>query len=145
MTLKTFIRDGHEGTGHMAGVSNAGELVITGFGSISGINTKFNIINLTNTAFNFFIPMSTQNFIITSVLLNTPAAATNIDIYEASSATSTTIDKELLSVNTSSKGFIPIILPIGGFIPVTEGEFLNSKTDNATVNMTIIGFYRPIN
>jgi hypothetical protein len=99
-------------------------------------------MNSTNTAFNFFIPKSEFDLHITSILFDTPAQGAVIDIYEASSTTSTTIVKQILKITLSSKGFFPIIFPFGGFIPIAEGAFLNAKTDTATVNMTIIAHYR---
>ena len=140
MTLKTFIRDG-TGSGHLAGVTHANELIVSGIGDNESV---FNSMNVADIAFNFFIPLSTKNFFITSVLATTPAAATNIDIYEATSTTSTTISKQLLKIGTSSKTFIPITLPFGGFLKVREGFFVNAKTDNATVDLTIIGYYKDI-
>lgn len=140
MTLKTLIRDGR-GTGNLAEISPVGELIVSGF----GINTtKFNALNVANTAFNFYIPESGQNFIITAIIYNTPAGSSTVDVYEASSITSTTINKQIFRIVTTGATFAPLILSLGGFIPVTEGEFLNSKTDNPTVNMTIVGFYKPI-
>ena len=138
MTLKALIKDG-SGAGNLAGVSIGNELIVGGVGDNI---TVFKAMNVTGTAFKFFNPISDAVLFITSILLSTPAAATNIDIYEASSATSTVIDKEIISINTSSKQFIIIPFPFGGFPSVTQGEFLNAKTDNATVNMTIIGYYR---
>lgn len=40
--------------------------------------------------------------------------------------------------------FVPILLPFGGFIKITEGSYLNAKVSVQPSNMTIIGFYRPI-
>lgn len=140
MTARITIRDG-TGTGHIAKVTRANELIVSGIGDC--INT-FWAMSIANQAYNFFIPKIGFNFRITSILFSTPASATTIDIYEASSVASLTIDKQILKVDISSKGFYPVNFPFGGFVPVAEGTFLNAKTDNTTVNMTIIGFYRPI-
>lgn len=140
MTLKTFIKDG-TGSGHLVRVTHASELIVSGIGDNESV---FKSMDTANTAFNFFIPKSKENFFITSVLITTPAASTNTDIYEATSVTSTTINKQLLRIGTSSRGFIPINLPFGGFLKVNEGFFVNAKTDNTTVDLTIIGYYREI-
>jgi hypothetical protein len=140
MTLKTFIRDGC-GSGHLVGISHAGELIVSGFGTNQ---TKFNALNVANTAFNFFIPLSGQNFVITSVIYNAPAGTSTVDIYEASSATSTTIVTQIFRIVTVGATFVPLIFSFGGFIPISEGSFLNAKTDNTTINMTIVGFYKII-
>lgn len=140
MTLKIQISDGYEGTRQLSGVSSAGELVVKGFGETQ---SKYNAMSSINTAYNFFIPKSSQNFIITTILFSGPGNA-SIDIYEAPSAISTTIDKQITHIEILEKAFYPINFPFGGFPTVTEGEFLNAKTDAATVYMTIFGHYRPV-
>lgn len=139
MTLKAQIRDG-TGTAHLATVSHANELIIDGF---PGATPIFKTINVINTAFNFFIPISGQNFVITSIIFDVGAASV-IDVYEASSATSIVIDKQIFQFSLLKDTFVPLILPFGGFIKVTEGEFLNAKVSVQPVGMTIIGFYKPI-
>ena len=139
MTLKTNIKDG-KGTNNLAGVTSVGELVVTGYGDNI---TSFLNMNVNNTAFNFFPPLSGHVFIITSILFNAQKAPVTIDIYQAASATTTTIDLELIQIVAQTIGFVPITFPFGGFIPVTEGEFLNAKNNNQPVSMTIVGFYKP--
>ncbi|MCZ7404285.1 MAG: hypothetical protein O8C67_05050 [Candidatus Methanoperedens sp.] len=144
MTLKTAIRDGHNGTGSLAGVTDIGELVVGGFAN-ENILTTFNAMNAANTSFNFYPPSSNMRFVITTIFFDTPAPATNIVIYEADTSITTTPNKIILTISISGKNFFPITFPFGGFPTVTSGEFLNAKTDNATVNMTIMGYYVPIN
>lgn len=142
MTLKTAIRDG-SGFSHLAGVTNANELLVAGFGDNQ---TRFVLLNANTTAFNFFSPKSGQNFYITSILFNIGGGATTMNIYESISptATITATDKELIRIVTATTGFIPITLPFGGFIKVTEGMFLNAQTTSQPNSMTIIGFYKPV-
>lgn len=142
MTLKSTIKDGHNGNNATVGVTEIGELIVNGYAK-DDLLTAFNSLTVINTAFNFFIPLSGQEFVITSIFFDTPAAATNIDIYESSSVISIVVDKTILHISTSGKNFFPITFPFGGFPTVTEGKFLNAKTDNATVNMTIMGYYAP--
>lgn len=138
MTLKTFIRDGR-GSGHTAQVTHSNELVVTGAGETE---TKFFSMASANTAYNFFIAKPGFSFEITAILFSAPTGATILDIYESSSPTSTTIDKQLVRFDTAAKAFYPISFSLGGFIRVTENTYLNAKTDNATVPMTIVGFYK---
>ena len=140
MTLKIQVSDGYEGTRHLAGVSHAGEFVVKGFGESE---IAYKSITVINTAYNFFIPKPGQNFVMTSVIFDVGAAAT-VDLYESSSATSTTIDKQIFKFSLLKDTFTPIILPFGGFIKITEGKFLNAKTDVQPVGMTVVGFYRPV-
>ncbi len=141
MTLKIFIRDG-SGSGHLAAVTHANELIVVG--STEDNKSKFQSLNVANTAFNFFTPKPGFNFMITSVLTSTPGGGATVDIYEATSSTSTTISKQILRLNLIEETFIPINFSFGGFLPITEGFYLNAKTNTATANITIIGFYRKI-
>lgn len=140
MTLKVFIRDG-QGTGLLGKVLATGEIVV---GTIGDNIVVFNTLNVIDTAFNFFIPLSGFNFFITSVLTSTPGGTSNIDIYEASSPTTITIDKQLVRIGASGKQFIPINFSFGGFIKASAGSFINAKTDNQPVDLTIIGYYASI-
>ncbi len=140
MTLKTSIKDGR-GTGNLTMVNNAGELIISGFGNNL---SQFVLLNVNNQAFNFFHPRSGYNFMITSILFNVGGGATTMEIFEATSATSTTVSKQLINIVTATAGFFPINFSIGGFLQVTEGFFVNVTTTSQPNNMTIIGFYRPI-
>lgn len=139
MTLKTALKDG-TGTGNLATVSTAGELVITGFGTVQ---TKFQILNSAAVGFNFFPPQSGYEFVITAILLDMTVAAT-VTIYEASSATTLNVDKTILTASLIKNAFQAIMLPFGGFIPITVGEFLNVKIDLQPISATIMGFYRPV-
>jgi hypothetical protein len=142
MPLKTVIRDGYNGTGHLAGVSNAGELTIGGF---PGVTPSFQYVDTINTAFNFFPPKSGHNLIITAIILSSNGSPI-INIYEASSDTSTTPDKTLITINLTGVGSGVYIMPFpfGGFLQVTEGEFVNVTITAATIRMTLVGFYRPV-
>lgn len=140
MTLKTLIRDG-QGTGNIAGVSDNGELLVKGFGNIQ---SELATLNSTTTGFNFFTPLSQQNFVITTVIFDLGAVASTITIYEASSLTTLNSDRDIFTASLSKNQFTVITLPFGGFIPITEGEFLNAKVSAQPVNVTIAGFYRHV-
>lgn len=139
MTLKTTIRDGHEGTSNLAGVTSIGELLVRGFGTVQ---TSFVTINSILTGFNLFLPKPSQVFIITGIILDMTAAA-GVTIYEASSATTLTVDKTIFTASLIKNSFQAIMLPFGSFIPVTLGEFLNAKADAQPLNVTAIGYYIP--
>lgn len=141
MSVKILIRDG-TGSGHLAEVTHANELIVVG--STEDNQSQFQSLNVINTAFNFFPPKPGFRFIVTSVLLNTPGGGATVDIYEAISATSTTISKQILKLTLDTRVFSIINLPFGGFLPISESFYLNAKTDTATVNMTIIGYYRKV-
>jgi len=139
MTLKTTIRDG-TGTGNLAKVSSAGELVITGVGNNI---TAFRTITPVNTPINFFSPIPDQEFFITSILTSGPDN-TNVNIFEASSPTSNTTERLIYTISFTTSTFIPIVFPFGGFLRINEGSFINARTDKVVTTMTIIGYYRSV-
>jgi hypothetical protein len=148
MPTKSLIIDGTYGTGQTAGVSSAGEVLVVGIGTLK-TQSAFNSLNVINAAFNFFGPIAGQQFIITSIVITGSGAMTpTIQIYEASSSSTAVIDKLLLKLVTVSSVQTPLTfvysLPFGGFLQVSEGEYLNAQTDTATVNINIIGYYQPI-
>lgn len=140
MPAKVVIMDG-TGTGQFAGVTPVGELLVAGFGTMLN-KSSFKIMDDANAAFNFFIPIAGQQLIITSIILDGPAGAT-ISIYEAASTSTVTIDKLVYKIDLRVASNLTIPFSFGGFLPVSEGEYLNAFTDTTTVNMTIIGYYHP--
>lgn len=137
MSLKVLIKDG-AGSGHTAQVTHSNELVVTGTGETQ---SKFQIINSTTVGFNYFPPLSDQIFVITTIIIDMTAAA-SIVIYEASDATTLTVDKTIFTAALAKNAFQAITLPFGGFIPITQGKYLNTKSDVQPVSVTIIGFYK---
>jgi len=141
MSAKVVIMDGAFGTGQYAGVTPVGEVLVAGFGNLLN-RSIFQTMTAINTAVNFFGPIAGQQFVITSIVLDGPNAAT-VSIYEAASTSTITIDKLTFKINFRGASNQVINLPFGGFLPVSEGEYLNAFTDTATVNMSIIGYYSP--
>jgi hypothetical protein len=141
MSLKSAIKDG-KGKGYLTRVSVAGELTIGGY---SNSTSTFQYIDTTATAWNFYGPKAGYNFIITAIILSS-SGSPNINIFEASSTTSTVVDRMLLNINLTGVGAGVYILPFpfGGFLSVTEGEFVNVTISTTTIRMTILGYYRPI-
>ena len=140
MPAKVVIMDGARGTGQYAGVTPIGELLVAGFGNL--INRSiFQSMADANTAFNFFGPIAGEQFVITSIILDGPNAAT-VSIYEASSTSTITIDKLLFKINFRGASNQVVNFSFGGFLAVSEGEYVNALTDGATVNMSIVGYYQ---
>lgn len=139
MPSKNQIQDGR-GSNQLAGVTPLGELLVAGFGTLSNIS-KFNAMT-SGAAFNFFGPIAGQMFIITSIVFTGPINAI-VKVFEASSASSVTIDKLLFQLNLGAATQMSVNFPFGGFIGVSEGEYVNANTDTSTVNMNIIGYYHP--
>lgn len=139
MSAKVVIMDGAKGTGQYAGVTPIGELLVAGFGNLIN-QSKFNSLTDANTPLNFFGPIAGQQLVITSIILDGPNGAT-ISIYEASSTSTLTIDRLVYKIDIRTATNLVIPFSFGGFLSVSEGEYLNAFTDTATVNMTIIGYY----
>ena len=138
MSLKSTIKDGR-GSSNQAGVSTAGELIVRGIGDNQSNNQS---LAVNGQAYNFFPPLPGQTFVITTIIFSVKAG-TVLTIFSAPTATSVVQDILLLSTNILNATTQSITFSFGGFLPVGEGEFLNATTDNATSQMTIVGFYRP--
>jgi len=103
---------------------------------------QFQAIDAADTAFNFFTPRAGEQFVITGILLNTNkdvgVNGAIFDLYESSSASSTTIDKQLARLNILKNDTVSIP---GTFLAVTQGKFLNGKADDTIVNVTVGGYF----
>lgn len=103
--------------------------------------TKFNNMDLVNTAYNFHKPTSGKRFVITGMIVATNrsvgANGAVIEFYEASAVDSTTVDKTILRLDMVKNDILPII---GANFILTEGAFLNGKTDDDDVLATIAGY-----
>lgn len=141
MAVRTIIMDMALGNGQYAGVTSVGELLVAGFGTLTN-KSVFNTMNTINAAFNFFGPIPGQQFIITSIAFDGNAGST-VSIYEAANPFTATIDKLVFKMNLRSAGQVAIPFSFGGFLPVSEGVYLNAQTDTQPVNLNIIGYYSP--
>lgn len=102
----------------------------------------FKQINIVDTAFNFFEAVGGMRFLITSVVINaTRSTSVNgslVEIYEANSATSTVVVKDLLTIDIARSATVPI-LPLQ--LDVAPGAFINGKAGSVDVNVTIAGYF----
>jgi len=136
--IKVQIVDGF-GDGTPVKVSPQGEILTRQLKFGVG---QFQALDTIDTAFNFFVARAHERFVITGILINTNkdigVNGATFDLYESSSTSSTTIDKQLARVNILKNDTVTIP---GTFVAVTEGKFLNGKTDDATVNVTVGGYF----
>lgn len=139
MPAKTIIMDGAHGTGQYAGVTPIGELLLAGFGTL--IN-KSSFRTLTTNVANFFGPIAGQQFVITSLTMD--GNNTDVVIFEAPSISSATVDKVLWTMHLGASTNLFIPLSFGGFLPVSQGEYINATNSAGTTNITIVGYYIPI-
>jgi len=126
--------------GVAAKVTDRGQLVVATIEYSEAYTVSATVIN---TAYNFIGPKAGKRFVITAILLNADksVSATNgavIVIYEATSATSTTASKTILSIELLKQ----VNRDITGLnLIVSEGVWLSIKTDDNNINATILGYY----
>ncbi len=137
MTWHVEIVDG----GHRLALSHIGEVLVRPFDYSDPV---FNVLDVINTASNFFIPHSGEQLIVTGIIVfadRDVTTQTQIDIYEASSLTSTTIDKQIRRIDLAKlEGHIET----GLTLKINAGVFLNAKCDDDDVFLTIDGYYIPL-
>lgn len=121
-------------------VNSAGEL-ITSDGPYD--LAKFNELDTVNTAYNFYGPKGREQFVITGFLIygdkqvSTSTNATVV-IYESLQPDSATEERVLVQVEVGQNQSIPFP---NIRILCTKGAYLNAKTDDDDVHMTIFGHY----
>jgi len=103
----------------------------------------FQNMGTANTAYNFVPPKQDQFFVITGVLMQAnknvnASTAAVVDLYEADSATDLVIDTSVFQIEMVKNDRLPLV-PLN--IKVTEGKFLNGKTTDDDVLMTVTGYY----
>ena len=135
------ITDGR-GSSSRAKVSSIGELVTADF---AYWETKNNLMDVVDTAYHFFPPKAGKQFIITGIILRanklvSAVSDATVDIYEATSTTSTTISKSLFQTQIVESQIMEV-MPIR--IKVTEGFYINGKTDDDDISVNMFGFYVP--
>ena len=123
-----------------ASVSRYGELRVAAYDYST---SYFKNIGIANTAYSFVPPIQDEFFVITAIILqankNVNANTGQIvDVYEATSATSTTVDKSLIEVELIKNDRIVLT---GLNIRTSEGKFLNGKTEDDDILATVAGYY----
>jgi hypothetical protein len=138
MSIDVKVKDGW-GTGNSACVTERGQLVTAPL-AYSEVFTVIAALN--NVAFNFVSPLSKHRFVITDILLyankGVGASDATVDVYEADSATETTISKSILSIEMLKQTSRDIT---GLNLIVSPGKWINIKTDDNTIFATIMGYY----
>jgi len=137
MGVGVEITSGHRG--RVAEVSAQGELLTRGF---AYSDPQFQNMDVINTAYNFFVAKAGFRFVITGMVLdanrNVGANGASVIIYEATTAVTITVAKTIFEfdmVKQSSKTLFPLL------VQTTEGVFVNGKTDDDDVLVTIMGYY----
>ena len=138
MPLDAIIKDGR-GTGNKAKVTSQGQLVVAPLDFSSAYAVTASVIN---TAYNFVGPIAAKQFVITDLLLyadkNVGAGDASIQVYEASSSTSTTEDKTIINIEMLKQTSRDIN---GMNLIVSKGKWVNIKTNDNNVYATLMGYY----
>jgi hypothetical protein len=121
-------------------VNEAGELIVSDGPYDSA---EFNELGTIDTAYNFFGPKGREQFVITGFLIygdkqvNSSTNATVV-IYESDAPDSTTEDRVLVQVEVGQNQSIPFP---NIRILCNKGVYLNAKTNDDDIHMTIFGHY----
>ncbi len=129
-----------EQDGNIAKVTKSGELVVA---PLSYDLTKFNTLDAVNTAYNFFGPISEKQFIITGIMVFgdkdiNDSSDTIVVVYEADTSDTITVDKTLLQFGVGKLTTLPMF-PLR--VLVNSGKWVNAKTGDDDIHMTIMGHY----
>ena len=139
--LKVQSVDG-TGSGKSAKVTSGNEVAIA---PVAYDESKFVELGVVNTAYNFYGPLPGKQFIITGIRgkADRQVSATvdaDVILYEASSIDSTTVDK-VLHREALIRG--ESFSLTGIHVKVAPGKWVNAKTSDDDIYMTIFGYYIP--
>lgn len=137
--IKTSLTDG-KGTNAQAQVTSRGQLVVAPIDYSIAYNATAGTANV---AANLLEPVTSKRFVITAITLYANQGVSNtadatVDLYEATSSTSTTISKSVLQTNMVRQDRIILT---GLNLILTEGVWLNLKTTDDDVYGTVFGYY----
>lgn len=124
-------------------VTQLGQLVVA---PLAYDETEFRELAAANTAYNFYVPKSGQQFVITGIRAKADRQVSNTDdanvvIYEAAAPDATTVSK-VLHQEAMIRGESIALLPVN--IIVNTGVWVNAKTTDDDIHMTIFGYYIPV-
>lgn len=141
MTTPVHIMNGR-GPKNKAGVTSIGQLIVASF---AYDDTVFIELAEPDTAYSFYRPLAGQQFVITGIRAKadrqvSPVTDAEVIIYEAGAADTLTVDK-VLHEDALVAGEDVTLLPLN--LLVNEGKFVNAKTSDDDIHMTIFGYYIP--
>ena len=141
MVTPTHIIDG-TGTGARACVTTNGQVVTAPY---AYDDVSFMELAEANTAYNFFEPKDGKQFVITGMYAKADKQVSStteatVVLYEGDSSSTTTVDKTLFSAAVLQYDQISIT-PMN--LLVTAGKFVNGKTTDDDVHVTLFGYYVP--
>ncbi len=123
-------------TGSQAKVTTRGQLITS---PLDFSCPTSSCITCACTAVNFTVATSGKIFVVTDIIVSSGGGATQtIEIYEATSATSTTVAKQIFSLDLAARTVVPLT---GLNWNLTQGVWLNAKSSGTTSMVTIAGYF----
>ena len=124
--------------GQIVEVTPRGQLVVAPLTYSTG---RFNNMDVIDTAYNFYEPIPGKRFVMTGFIVatnrNVGVNGAVIIFYEADAVDSLTVDETILQLDMVKNDVLPIV---GLNFILSEGAFLNGKTDDDDVLATIMGY-----
>lgn len=137
MSTPIHIIDGR-GTKQRVMVTSLGQLVTA---PISYDEVKTISLNVDDTGFTFYVPKAGGQFVITAVLLTADKNVTTdciVEIFESAQEDSNVVSESILVIEMLKNTGRDIT---GLNFLVSEGVYVNGKTDDNNVSATIMGYY----
>ena len=125
-----------------ASITSRGALVVAPY---SYDESEFNLLGTADAGFTFYKPKVDKRFVLTGILAagNLSIAANalaTVIVFESAAEDSATSTKDRLQFGITRLQ-VETISPLN--ILIGEGKFLNAKTDDDDVFLTIMGYYVP--
>lgn len=139
MSVNVRLVDGH----NVSSVSQLGQVIVAPY---AYDETEFRELAVDDTAYNFYVPKSGKQFIITGIRAKadrqvSPTSDADVVIYEASAPDTTVVDRVLYR-EAMVQGESVTLVPTN--ILVNTGVWINAKTSDDDIHMTIFGYYIPV-
>ena len=139
--ISLFLKDGG-GRGSYAGVSDAGELRVAPF---EFSTPEFRTLTAVNVPSTFFDPKPGHRLILTDFVIyanrNVGVNDATLDLYEAIGSNTTAVIHQIFKQEIPKQTILP---QVGLNWVVTGGTFLNARTNDVEVFMTVAGYFQPI-
>ena len=138
MSIKVHIKDA--GSGSEVKVSSRGQLITAPL----DFSTFFQVtLGDVNTAVNIIPPIAGKRFVITAMVFypsrNVGVNDATVEIYEASADDTITVDTSIFLQEIARQTSSPPLTNLN--IIVSEGKWVNAKTDDDDVFVNMAGYY----
>ena len=124
-----------------ASISSQGEVITRPFNYSEAV---FNLLDVDDQVYNFQEPLDGFQYVITGITASANrnvTTQTQVDIYEATSVSSGTIDKQIRRMDIAKLDHVE---QLGLLVRLNKNVFLNAKCDDDDVLLTIDGYFVPV-